>query len=449
MSTQAATFIDADRGSPEHNGTETNDPFFSLDDETRLRLVVEIVREMSQQTDPKQMVRVYAARMAKLFPSDRRISLSRRELVKPAYRITRYSEWTVEIDPWKEKQLLPLLSGGILAELIWGDEPRIINDFQVDPGDPAAAYLAGQRSLVAVPLYDEGVALNMVVITSARPNAFPKSSFAERVWLSNLFGRATHHLVLAEQLKEAYELVDREMQIIAGIQRSLLPAQLPKIPTMDLAAFYQTSHRAGGDYYDFFPLPGGQWGILIADVSGHGAHAAVLMAITHTIAHTYPGSATPPEELLNYVNRHLTGRYTSDSQAFVTAFYGIYDPATRTLQYASAGHNPPRLKSCSDGAVSSLDGAQALPLGITPDISYARWSCALKPGDQIVFYTDGITEASNAEGEMFGIRRLDEALTLCPIRASNVLDNVLEAVNRFMAGQPALDDQTMVVATIS
>jgi sigma-B regulation protein RsbU (phosphoserine phosphatase) len=449
MSTQTARFVEADRFTPGPDGSLSNDPFFSLDDETRLRLVVEIVREMSQQTEPKQMVNTYLARMAKLFPSDRRLSMSRRDLEVPSFRITRYSEWTKEIDPWHEKQLLPLLEGGILGELIWGDEPRLINDFRVDPRDPAAAYLEGQRSLVAVPLYDEGVALNMVVITSEKPNAFPKSSFAERVWLGNLFGRATHNLVLAEKLKEAYDLVDREMQIIAGIQRSLLPAQLPKIPTMDLAVSYQTSHRAGGDYYDFFPLPGGRWGILIADVSGHGSHAAVLMAITHTIAHTYPGSATPPEELLNYVNRHLTCRYTSQAQSFVTAFYGIYDPATRTLQYASAGHNPPRLKSCSDGKVSSLDGAQSLPLGIAGDVSYTRCTRVLKPGDQIIFYTDGITEASNPGGEMFGLKRLDQSLTLCPIRASNVLDNVLEAVNRFTAGQPALDDQTMVVATIS
>src|SRR5207253_1299364 len=103
------------------------------------------------------------------------------------------------------------------------------------------------------------------------------------VWLSNLFGRATHNLVLAEELRQAYEAVDRELVAVADIQRSLLPAKLPKIPTMDLAAHYQTSRRAGGDYYDFFPLAEGKWGIIVADVSGHGTPAAVLMAITHCI----------------------------------------------------------------------------------------------------------------------------------------------------------------------
>src|SRR5690349_24930591 len=149
------------------------------------------------------------------------------------------------------------------------------------------------------------------------------------VQTNNLYGRATHNLVLAEKVKEAYEAVDEEMRIVAALQRSLLPDPLPKIPTMSVAAHYQTSHRAGGDYYDFFPLPDGKWGILIADVSGHGTPAAVLMAVTHTIAHTYGGPPTPPGTLLNFVNRHLAARYTNGNGTFVTAFYGIYDPASR------------------------------------------------------------------------------------------------------------------------
>src|SRR5690606_22631128 len=121
----------------------------------------------------------------------------------------------------------------------------------------------------------------------------------------NLFGRATHNLVLAERLEETYTAVDRELQAVANIQRSLLPSELPKISTMRLAAHYQTSRRAGGDYYDFFPLADNRWGILIADVSGHGTPAAVMMAITHVIAHTQPGQATPPSRMLNFLNDQL------------------------------------------------------------------------------------------------------------------------------------------------
>ena len=90
------------------------------------------------------------------------------------------------------------------------------------------------------------------------------------MWLSNLFGRATSNLVLSEELQQANQALDREMKAVGDIQRSLLPARLPRIPTLDLATHYQPSQRAGGDYYDFFPLPSGKWGIFIADVSGHG-----------------------------------------------------------------------------------------------------------------------------------------------------------------------------------
>src|SRR5437762_9568545 len=223
------------------------------------------------------------------------------------------------------------------------------------------------RSLIAVPNYDQGVALNMVVLMRKEPAAFQREQFPMWVWMSNLFGRATHNLVLSEELKKAYEAVDYELKGLADIQRSLLPKELPRIPNLSLAAHYQTSRRAGGDYYDFFPLPDGRWGILIADVSGHGTAAAVLMAVTHSIAHTYPGAPTPPGELLGHVNRVLAERYTANSGAFVTAFYAVYDPATRAITYSSAGHPPPRLKRCADGSLALLDGQHGLPLGILPE----------------------------------------------------------------------------------
>src|SRR4029079_9044984 len=116
----------------------------------------------------------------------------------------------------------------------------------------------------------------------------------EHTWMANLFGRATHNLVLRQEVSKAYDSVEKELQVVADIQRSLLPQELPKIPSLQLATHYQTSQRAGGDYYDFFPLDNGKWGILIAAVSGHGTPAAVLMAVTHSIAHTHHGEPDPP-----------------------------------------------------------------------------------------------------------------------------------------------------------
>jgi len=415
----------------------------------RLDYIVATMREMSRQTDPQAMVAAYVARVREILPSDRMLSLSRRDLPPPRYRITRSSTWDQPINPWKEPHRLPLLEGGLLAELIYGDEPRILDDLHVARDDPARDYLEGMGSLMALPLYDRGVAANMVVVLRKAPAAFDREDLPERVWMSNLFGRATTNLVLSEELREAYQEVDHELKVIADIQRGLLPSVLPKIATMDLATYYQTSRRAGGDYYDFFPLPDGRWGILIADVSGHGTPAAVMMAITHSIAHTFPGPPCPPGRLLAYLNDQLAGRYTSNSGTFVTAFYGIYDPVSRELVYACAGHNPPRLKHCDDGTLTSLEGSANFPLGIVAGTLYEESRIHLRRGDQIILYTDGITEATNPAGAMFGTDRLDAVLESCRPGAEQLINAVLEALAEFTAGQPAEDDRTLLVAKIT
>src|SRR5947209_5428620 len=195
--------------------------------QARMRFIVQTMREMSLQVDPQAMVRSYGARMRQIMPADRWISLSRRDLEAPHFKITRSSTWPNEVNPWQDQGKLPLLSGGLLSELIYGDEPRLFDDLQVDPADPAYAYLAGPRSLMAVPLFDKGVATNMVVLMRNEPAAFDHSAFPEWVWLSNLFGRATHNLVLAKELRKAYDVVDRELKVVADIQRSLLPKSMP------------------------------------------------------------------------------------------------------------------------------------------------------------------------------------------------------------------------------
>jgi len=415
----------------------------------RLEDVYELMRDMSRQTDPQEMVKAYGLRVRKMFPVDRRISLSRRELARPQFRITRDSEWQEDINPWKQQDRLPLLSGGLLAELMYSNRPRIIDDLQVDSADPAAAYLAGQRSLMAIPMLDNGEAMNMVISLRREPHGFENERLPDSVWLSNLFGRATHNLVLKDQVRAAYDAVDRELQIVGDIQRSLLPKVVPTIDGLDLAVFYQTSQQAGGDYYDFFPLVEGKWGVLIADVSGHGTPAAVMMAITHSIAHLYPHDPGRPGDLLEFVNGHLAGRYASDAGTFVTAFYGIYDSLSRTLTYSSAGHNPPRLWKCRDHAAHSLDGASNLPLGLTTDTKYSDAVVSLESGDRLVFYTDGITEASNLEDEQFGVKRVDAILsTSCGEPAQGIVDDIVRGVREFTADAPPTDDRSLVVARI-
>jgi sigma-B regulation protein RsbU (phosphoserine phosphatase) len=340
------------------------------------------------------------------------------------------------------------LDGGVLGRLIYGDEPVVIDHLEVGPDDPAAEYFAGMGSLAAIPLYDQGVALNMVVLMRKEPGAFRREFLPEHVWMANLFGRATSNLALSDELRRAYEIVDRELKAVEDIQRSLLPSELPRIPTLQWAAHYQTSRRAGGDYYDFFPLPNGQWGILIADVSGHGTPAAVLMAITHSIAHTSTDPKTPPSRLLAFVNDRLAAGYTGNGN-FITAFYGIYDPATRRLTFSSAGHPWPRVCRAGSRTVEPLTGEPGLPLGIEPGESYADTPAQLHPGDTLVLYTDGITEARSPDHDLFGERRLDESLVACDAGPDAVLAATLASVERFTGGAPPTDDRTLLVARVS
>ena len=267
--------------------------------------------------------------------------------------------------------------------------------------------------------------------------------------MSSLFGRATQALVLSAEVKKAYQVVERELKIVADIQRSLLPKTVPAIPGLEIAAFYQTSQWAGGDYYDFFPRPDGKWGILIADVSGHGTPAAVLMAVTHSLAHGFPGPHDPPSALLAKVNDQLATLYTADNEAFVTAFYGLYDPSTRRLSYSSAGHNPPRLMRCSRGVVESLDGGRGLPLGLFAGGTYDDTTIDLAPGDQITFYTDGITEAVGPDGSMYGSDRLDAILSRCGGSAEALVADVVADVRAFADGTAPADDQTLLGVVVS
>lgn len=430
----------------------------SLDDSTgvadadiladgKLAFIVETMREMSTQTDPEQMVQAYGTRVREVYPSDCFISLSRRNMNHPEVLITRSILTPTITNPWDNRDSLPVLRSGLLSELIWRDEPSLIDDIQLEPDDPSAPLLQGMKSLIALPLYDKGQALNMVILCKKDRGGFNRALLPQQVWMSNLFGRATHNLVLSREVQKAYDAVDRELRVVADIQQSLLPPTLPEIPSLELAVFYQTSRRAGGDYYDFFSMPDRRWGILMADVSGHGTPAAVIMAVTHSIAHSLDGHPMPPSRLLEFINRHLTARYTGGKGTFVTAFYGVYEPDLRRLTYCSAGHCPPRLHCGKYSVMESLDKSHHLPLGIEADEPYADATVTFSPGDTLLLYTDGITEARSPHGEFFGAERLDDMMSeYAPSHsAQGTLDQLLADLSRFTEDAAPGDDRTVLI----
>jgi sigma-B regulation protein RsbU (phosphoserine phosphatase) len=414
-----------------------------------LDIVDRTMRAISGVSDPEELVEIYWRNISDLLTIDHYVAVSRRGEDPPWYRVTRSSRFAEDINPWTQRDRLPRLSGGILGEVAYANRPVILDDLpsRLAPDDPGHFYLEGFGSLVALPQYDGGEGINVTAMLLPPGERLDPTVVPILHWQSGLFGRGTQNLVLRNQLSVALGTLDRELQTVGEIQRSLLPHALPAIPGFELAAYYQTSARAGGDYYDFFPLDGGEWGLFIADVSGHGTPAAVLMAITHAIAHAQPGVHTPPNELLRYLNDTLTRSYTRGG-TFVTAFYGVLDPAARTLTYSSAGHNPPRL--ARRDRVLSLDQGRSLPLGIADGEAYGQATVPLESGDLLVLYTDGITEAAappRAEEprQLFGVERLDRLLLDCGgASAAGCVERVKSAVGAYCQTALPGDDQTLI-----
>ena len=258
-----------------------------------------------------------------------------------------------------------------------------------------------------------------------------------------------NHLV-----RDALRGLDEELKEVGEIQRSLLPIDLPQIPGLRLAASYQTSKRVGGDYYDFVPLPPiegdaedrpPRWGILIADVSGHGTPAAVLMAVTHAVVHQYARTCLDPADVLGRINRRLCDRYTLGSGSFVTAFYAIYDPTERRLTYSCAGHNPPRVRRDGENEFDPLDNAQGLPLGVLRDEQYETRAVFLGGGDLLVLYTDGIIEARDPKDVLYGTARLDAVVGQAPGSPDELIKRILMSVSKFTHQAPQEDDRTVLI----
>ena len=249
---------------------------------------------------------------------------------------------------------------------------------------------------------------------------------------------------LALQLEEAYLRLDDEQRLVGDLQRGLLPPAPPPLPGISIAIHYVPSARAGGDYYDFFPLAGGRTGFLIADVSGHGSPAAVVMAMLRVLLHTGSAPLEPPERALDAINARI--REFTLREQFVTACYSVLDAASASITYALAGHNPPLLVRARTGEIEAFENPSGLPLGAFEDTVFTACTARLEPGDTALFYTDGLTEAMNARGELFGEERVRELLIRHRCESAERLrDALVAAMHAHEAGAAQADDVTLIV----
>jgi serine phosphatase RsbU (regulator of sigma subunit) len=249
---------------------------------------------------------------------------------------------------------------------------------------------------------------------------------------------------LAHRLSEANGLLDREALAVGRLQRELLPDGCPRVPGYVWSVHYETCTRAGGDYYDFTTLADGRTGMLIADASGHGASAAVLMAMTRTLLHAVAELSPTPDRLLSRLNREM-GRLLPAGW-FVTACYAILDPPSGSLEYSLAGHASPFVMRARTGLPERLPACGGPLLGPFPWVTYESARTRLEPGDALVLYTDGLTEAEDTEGRLLGEDAVRAALGSAPgLEPAAIRARLLDCVVRHRAGAAASDDLTVLV----
>jgi sigma-B regulation protein RsbU (phosphoserine phosphatase) len=248
-----------------------------------------------------------------------------------------------------------------------------------------------------------------------------------------------------------HQKIARELAIAGQIQASFLPDELPTVPGWQFAATLEPASETSGDFYDLVPLPDGRLGMAIADVAGKGIGAALYMALSRTLIRTYADEyAGRPDLALTAANR----RILADARAglFVTVFYGVLDPATGTLVYCNAGHHPPyMISSQNPGQVRALPRT-GMALGVVEDEIWKREVVQIQPGDLLWLYSDGILDAQDPYGRLFGKERLLKALQANAgalasqgLAAQAIQDALLAEVHQFMGGAPQSDDMTLMV----
>lgn len=272
--------------------------------------------------------------------------------------------------------------------------------------------------------------------------------------VADLTGVAIESEQLLQEARR-HERVDRQLSTGAEIQAQLLPDHCPVIEGVELAARCRPAFQVGGDYYDFIPtrpqLLGrrreqGRWALVVGDVMGKGVPAGLLMTLLRGMLRAEVLSGHPPDRILHDLNQ-LAQEDLAQSHRFVTLFYSDYDPRTRLLRFANAAHNPPLIWRRMRHAVDRLD-APGLLIGLQPEAEYGCEQIVLDPGDVLLCYTDGVTEASGLNGERFDEERLIAALQAAcrsGVGAQGILDQVFARLDRFVGPDRQLDDDASMV----
>ena len=399
-----------------------------------LSLLYDISLEMSSTLEVDELVRKIAATVKQkidyhtfsIFLLDEKQSLLRPKFV------IRSNERE------NQKLVLPLGTGliGTAAKL---KIPLRIADVTQD-----ARYLnvhTETRSELVVPLTSKGRVVGVVDLESTQVGYF--TEYHER-FLMTLASRMASSLVNAElhtRVAENEARLGREMKIAREIQLQLMPDEVPSIPPLQLAVLFKPVTQLGGDLYDWIPFDDGRIAIVIGDVAGKGAPAALYGALSSGVIRTRAGRKYPPGQMLELVNKTLFQRPIEGQYVAVT--YAVYDPKNKTIALSNSGLPYPLLVRASQPSFVDVGG---VPLGLFPDSRYEETSLQLQTGDVLVFYSDGVVEMRNDSGEEFGLKRLaDTVRSSCEKSPEEIVKSVSATLAEFIGRVRPQDDRTMIV----
>ena len=328
---------------------------------------------------------------------------------------------------------------GIVGTVILTSHYVYDPDVRLDP-----RYIAARESTLselAVPILVSGEVIGALNLESDKLDAFTERDRRSLITFAGHAGVALER-ARADRLRQHTRRMQEEITLARRIQTSFLPESTPDFSPYDLAGANFPSSEVGGDYFDFIPITQTDMGVAIGDVTGHGVGAALLMANFRACLRIESRNNFAVRTILAKVNNYLFE--TNLPENFVTAVYGVLDRQNHIFSYANAGHNPPFLLH-RDGRMDPLT-VGGLLLGAFPDVVYKETSIRLNPGDVLVFYTDGITEAYDDAGNEFGVERLQTMVyELRDLSAKDMVKRIREAVRQFQAPGSTQDDLTLSI----
>lgn len=332
----------------------------------------------------------------------------------------------------------------IVNQVVLTRQPLLTNNAQYDerykPG--ASIIMRGLRAILCAPMLVKGRLIGVVYVdTSLRSGNFTDSDLR---LLSAVAGQAGIAIENARLYRVAVEKgrMERELQMAREIQESLLPARVPEMHGYDVAAGWRAAREVAGDFYDLFMLKESTLGLVIADVSDKGAPAALFMALARSMIRTHAYADYSPLDTLARTNELILE--DARSGMFVTVYHSVFHEDGQST-HVNAGHNPPLLLKAREGRVAFMPrGGRAI--GWFPENPLQAVELQLEPEDVIIYYTDGMTEAENRQGEFFGEERLKAAvLESAGASAEELMNALISRVDDFVAGAPAHDDTTLCV----